>query len=248
MNSVVQVTNNLGIVDNTGVGILVQGGDGSISGNTVQDTKDGSGIVVSNASDLVVQGNTVGGVDSFGISATDCSQLQIANNTVLQSLGGGIRMDGGTGTIAGNSVTGGEEFGIRVVACSGDVINNSVSSIAVGGAVGGNGIMAENLNDSVVLRENEVANNEGVGIYTENGTVTLEDNSSNYNQLTGIYLGDGTLWSAKGNTASNNGSYGYQCAPEALQQGTCFGNGGESNGQGKVNGCRSRTCSLSWTD
>ena len=33
---------------------------------------------------LLVKGNTVGGVDSFGISATDCSQLQIADNTVLK--------------------------------------------------------------------------------------------------------------------------------------------------------------------
>jgi hypothetical protein len=90
--------------------------------------------------------------------------------TFRKNRGSGVRVDGGSPTIAGNVITAGTERGLWL-------LSNSTPRVLVNSIIGNAGVGIQNEGSRAAIRFNTVSGNGGDGLLSVNGTLGIRDNA-----------------------------------------------------------------------
>ncbi|MFC2078192.1 right-handed parallel beta-helix repeat-containing protein, partial [Candidatus Bipolaricaulota bacterium] len=107
---------------------------GSVSSSTVIDN-EGVGILLQEGSDVTVSGTTVTGQGSDGIRVVTGSSIAIADSALSDNALNGLYLEGTRGSVSNSSVTGNDGSGLLLESgAEADVSNTDVASNGVDGA------------------------------------------------------------------------------------------------------------------
>jgi parallel beta-helix repeat protein len=172
-------------------GVVVERNNIIIDGNgyTVQGPQSGSGISLTDISNVTIENANVENV-YFGIWLESSSNNTVSKNNVTANSGDGIFLDSSGDVLSDNNVTANSIDGIFLYSSSGDVLSdNNVALNSFDGIY-----LDSSSNNNTVSGNNVVANNgEGIEIDSSSGNVlsdsVIEDNKYNFG-VSGSVLGD----------------------------------------------------------
>ena len=134
----------------------------TVQGNEVLNTSL-DGINLFDANGVVVKGNLVQGSRSVGLTVSQSTDVNAANNLLVANSGGAIFSESAFDRLQGNTVEFNQTDGIDVEGDHGDVIlKNSVFGNATSGL--GNAIFLSNVSGGEAVKNNSVLQNHSNGI------------------------------------------------------------------------------------
>lgn len=168
------------VVEAPGHGVVLDGADGEVRGNTVVAGADGTSVAIAvRGGDVRVVGNAVTG--AVGI-ALDGARGEVADNVVTDAAEAGLALVASPATVEGNRVEGGGRAGIYLKDSAARVTGNTITGIGDGTALAvedwGAGVAVDG--GAPVVTGNVVSGNDvGVAVLRGGATVTGNDIAGN---------------------------------------------------------------------
>ncbi|MGC1718150.1 MAG: right-handed parallel beta-helix repeat-containing protein, partial [Isosphaeraceae bacterium] len=202
----------------------------TVQGNEVLNTSL-DGINLFDANGVVVKGNLVQGSRSVGLTVSQSTDVNAANNLLVANSGGAIFSESAFDRLQGNTVEFNQTDGIDVEGDHGDVIlKNSVFGNATSGL--GNAIFLSNVSGGEAVKNNSVLQNHSNGIEvfsTSAKGVKVTGNTVENNGGDGGGLGGTSNITVAANVLNNNRSVGIlldaKSAGNTVTENTALGNG-----------------------